>query len=155
MINEGDITDGVFNCPVYNYGKIQGGAFTQNVFNEADSDYTGTIAGGTFSGPAVRNAASAGIEGGTFQSHLYNYGDVSEGVFTGQVTNEGKLKGGTFGSAPQGQSAKAKNGADALVNKQTISGGTYYVPVTNYGSCASSCPAAYLCPAGRRTRMVW
>lgn len=61
MRNEGDITDGVFNCPVYNYGKIQGGAFTQNVFNEADSDYTGTIAGGTFSGPAVRNAASAGL----------------------------------------------------------------------------------------------
>ena len=134
MRNEGDITDGVFNCPVYNYGKIQGGAFTQNVFNEADSDYTGTIAGGTFSGPAVRNAASAKIEGGTFQSHLYNYGTVSEGVFTGQVTNEGELKDGTFGNAPQGQSAKAKNGADALVNKQTISGGTYYVPVTNYGT---------------------
>ena len=83
---------------------------------------------------SVRNAASAKIEGGTFQSHLYNYGTVSEGVFTGQVTNEGELKDGTFGNAPQGQSAKAKNGADALVNKQTISGGTYYVPVTNYGT---------------------
>lgn len=137
MINEGVIKDGVFNCPVYNYGKIQGGAFTQNVFNEVDevdSEYTGTIAGGTFSGPAVRNAASAKIEGGTFQSHLYNYGAVSKGVFTGQVTNEGELKGGTFGNAPQGQSAKAKSGAAALVNKQTISGGTYYVPVTNYGT---------------------
>lgn len=134
MRNEGVIKDGVFNCPVYNYGKIQGGAFTQNVFNEADSEYTGTIAGGTFSGPAVRNAASAKIEGGTFQSHLYNYGAVSKGVFTGQVTNEGELKGGTFGNAPQGQSAKAKSGAAALVNKQTISGGAYYVPVTNYGT---------------------
>lgn len=134
MRNEGDITDGVFNCPVYNYGKIQGGAFTQNVFNEADSDYTGTIAGGTFSGPAVRNAASAGIEGGTFQSHLYNYGTVSEGVFTGQVTNEGELQNGIFGNAPQSQSAKAKSRAAALVNKKHISGGAYYVPVTNYGT---------------------
>ncbi len=63
------------------------------------------------------------ISNGTFQGEVYNYGTISNGKFQGEAYNYGIISNGTF----QG----------SVGNYQTISGGTFQKPVNNYGGTIS------------------
>lgn len=164
VVNNGAITGTpAEGCavPVFNYGTIEGGTFSESVYNE-----NGTIEGGTFSG-AVTNENE--ILGGTFTGTVTNNLYIKGGTFNGTVTNvsEGIVSnvgnGVTFDPGATlvnhgvltGDGWTLKNGvltietdesvnldnipanvkslAEQVVNKGTIEGGSCAVPVTNYG----------------------
>ena len=164
VVNNGAITGTpAEGCavPVFNYGTIEGGTFSESVYNE-----NGTIEGGTFSG-AVTNENE--ILGGTFTNAVTNKQYIYGGTFTGTVTNDSEgivfnvASGVTFGSGAtlvnhgvlacddwmlekrvltiqvdksvdlDNIPANVKSLAEQVVNKGTIEGGSCAVPVTNRG----------------------
>ena len=104
------------DMPVYNYGTISSGTFSEYVINMEDA----TISGGTFNGTVENNGT---IKGGTFSgSKILNYesGTISGGTFKKLLKSEGKITGGEFKSA-------------TLFEGGSVTGGTFTGPVTNYG----------------------
>ena len=109
VVNEGNIENGMFNGEVVNQSNctIKNGTFKNTVRN------IGTISGGTFTETSTVNnkgtiekgefSGKVENEGGTIKDGIFNGavenqtgGTIGGGMFSGKVTNNGTINGGTF-----------------------------------------------------------
>ena len=109
VVNEGNIENGMFNGKVVNQSNctIKNGTFKNTVRN------IGTISGGTFTETSTVNnkgtiekgefSGKVENEGGTIKDGIFNGavenqtgGTIGGGMFSGKVTNNGTINGGTF-----------------------------------------------------------
>ena len=110
VVNNGAITGTpAEGCavPVFNYGTIEGGTFSESVYNE-----NGTIEGGTFSGAVT------------------NENEILDGTFTGIVTNNNLIKGGSFQTINNQAGARLQIPAatyKTLNNQGRVEANGYYV----------------------------
>ena len=147
----GTISNGTFNGNVDNNlgSKISGGTFnkTGKVTNT-----NGTIAGGTFNGQVINRSINNGgsvadggiIAGGEFYGLVTNQSApgtptnnvISSGTFHGNMTNSGKITGGTFeGTVENNEEGKIEGGDFKDVeNNGTITGGNFAGEISGSGN---------------------
>ncbi len=112
--------------PVFNYGTISDGTFSEVVVNMEDA----TISGGTYNGIFENNGL---VKGGTFNgSKIANYegGELKDGTYKKIVKSEGKISGGDFKGLEN-------------YEKGTITGGSFASNVTNYGTVPKGSKAKF------------
>lgn len=104
-----------------------GGEITRCTADQGGAAYN---AGGTIQ-------ADADAEGTTFSGAVYNYGTISGGVFTGDVTNQktATISGGTFTGAVTNEAGFWYDSrGDTYLRQGKITGGTFQSTVTNNGA---------------------
>ena len=137
-------------CDLY----ADGGTVSGNVATMGDITGSEGATGTTFGGAVNSSYGGSVIEKGQYTGTVENYGTISGGTFTGEVTNKesGTIKGGTFknkvenngaieggtfeGTVTNKESGTIKDGTfkNKVENNGTIEGGMFTGAVTNSGT---------------------
>ena len=130
IINYGNLTlidsgtGGTLNIPIENDGTLNanGGTVTGEVTNKGTITTTGEKAT-QFSG-GVTNESDGKIENGMFSGEVTNNGAINDGTFSGKVTNNGTISNGNFTGAVINEKTGVISGGKFDENKLTNNGGT-------------------------------
>ena len=130
IINYGNLTlidsgtGGTLNIPIENDGTLNanGGTVTGEVTNKGTITTTGEKAT-QFSG-GVTNESDGKIENGMFSGEVTNNGAINDGTFSGKVTNNGTIGNGNFTGAVINEKTGVISGGKFDENKLTNNGGT-------------------------------
>lgn len=130
IINHGNLTlidsgtGSTLNIPIENNGTLNanGGTVTGEVTNKGTITTTGEKAT-QFSG-GVTNESDGEIENGTFSGEVTNNGAINDGTFSGKVKNNGTIGNGNFTGAVTNEQTGVISGGKFDENKLTNNGGT-------------------------------